>query len=1178
MPGPLALIGPGLKMLASQGVKQAAVQTAKGAAKNAVKNKAKNFVTGKGKKKGKKGKGGALVKSGDRQGSGGGGGGGSIVATTPMVGNYRVEQPPQKPDEVGKPTKVSYETINNQLDSIIGLTSVLKKTSAAKMQTAINRRKAERKAAEKEKKRLRESLLEAGKGAAGMIGGALAPITKAFDPLKFFTNILFGSLLMWILTNGSKITAFLKMTLALFNNAGNLLRFGLKGLGKAFRAGLKLIGKLGSPIIKAGRALKKVFSKVGPKIGKAFGKLGRGLVNFGLGILNRIKDGGRALLNLPGKAVNALKGALGGGKANKGKFSPNKGLNKLLGEGGSTRAAGTASRSAGKMSNATRSIRLKHGDEAARMYQGMIDNGVKPSRASKYVTEAISKGKLTSQPLQGLARQTGGSQLLKGGVGRSTNRIIAKVGGKNALKMTKALKGALGRIPIVGPLITLIVSLLDPEVGVSQALFRTAGAVVGGFLGTFIPIPVVGTLMGEIIGEYVGDLTYIAMNGGGVEAVGAKMKEDIEGVLKVGEAALAWAGDGFSRLYEGLPRINLFGYKGLVNFPSLLLNPLQVIPTVYKAFFTREPMEKGKEEDKGGAPQSNNVTNISDVTRDTTGKRVGDFIMASNGSLGVWDGRGTRGPTPKERQLYADGATNVDGTGARATLESRAFKASGGYYSKETRGFLGKTEEEARQKLGLTQVVSPQTAMLSTQGGGSDFWTLVAVAAMEDSDGQARADVAQSIYNRKASGAYGGGTIRELIIADKQFQPTWDYPSKNPQGMKANPEWLSIVDANSAASATGKDVQFIQQAAADIQNKQYQEEAKRFVGGRTDFTNYPKTSRKEQVVRSNNTPNNYFGYDWNYTGGTVASMPSFNTTATTPPPLAPQPQAPLVPGITPQTTPSVQVPPAATAPSGTGLTNIVPVENLQSIGAGTGEVGMTSGRGMRWGRMHRGVDIGTSGKKGYYVAFKLSGKVSDVGTFSGYGETVVLTCGDKDFLFAHLAKGSIRVKKGQAYNGEIIGEIGNTGAGTGEHLHFEASPAGTGGYQQDEDPMPYVKYITIGKMGDGSPIGTNNPATMSIQDPSSSAPGVTPVPSVQVPPSLATIPTQPGASQIPGISQNLSYQLPGGQQVIMMQSPGGQQLGGVVGGGQGSIVMMGSQEVLNSYHKSQILGFLYKQG
>ena len=55
--------------------------------------------------------------------------GGAIVPTT-MVGSYKVETVPDKPDEVGKPSKISYETINNQLDSIIGLTNVLKKTSA----------------------------------------------------------------------------------------------------------------------------------------------------------------------------------------------------------------------------------------------------------------------------------------------------------------------------------------------------------------------------------------------------------------------------------------------------------------------------------------------------------------------------------------------------------------------------------------------------------------------------------------------------------------------------------------------------------------------------------------------------------------------------------------------------------------------------------------------------------------------------------------------------------------------------------------------------------------------------------------------------------------------------------------------------------------------------------------
>ena len=52
-------------------------------------------------------------------------------------------------------------------------------------------------------------------------------------------------------------------------------------------------------------------------------------------------------------------------------------------------------------------------------------------------------------------------------------------------------------------------------------------------------------------------------------------------------------------------------------------------------------MEKGKEEEGDEVnPQSNNVTNMSTVTRDTEAEQGGDFIMNSDGAkeyLMGWD-------------------------------------------------------------------------------------------------------------------------------------------------------------------------------------------------------------------------------------------------------------------------------------------------------------------------------------------------------------------------------------------------------------------------------------------------------------------------------------------------------------------------------------------------------------
>ena len=165
---------------------------------------------------------------------------------------------------------------------------------------------------------------------------------------------------------------------------------------------------------------------------------------------------------------------------------------------------------------------------------------------------------------------------------------------------TPAVKGFAGRIPILGPLIVGLVSLMSGEPA-GQAIFKSVGAALGGALGTFIPIPILGTLIGETIGVFVGDLLYELILGGGVKAAGQKLKDTFTTLLSGGKAVFNWVKDGIGRLIEGLPKIGVGRFKA--PNPAWLINPLNIgdkVKLLGKAFFSREAMNPAKDDPEDG--------------------------------------------------------------------------------------------------------------------------------------------------------------------------------------------------------------------------------------------------------------------------------------------------------------------------------------------------------------------------------------------------------------------------------------------------------------------------------------------------------------------------------------------------------------------------------------------------
>ncbi|MGN0349791.1 MAG: peptidoglycan DD-metalloendopeptidase family protein [Roseburia sp.] len=109
----------------------------------------------------------------------------------------------------------------------------------------------------------------------------------------------------------------------------------------------------------------------------------------------------------------------------------------------------------------------------------------------------------------------------------------------------------------------------------------------------------------------------------------------------------------------------------------------------------------------------------------------------------------------------------------------------------------------------------------------------------------------------------------------------------------------------------------------------------------------------------------------------------------------------------------------------------------------------TSGFGMRWGLMHKGVDWGCP--VGTTVYASSGGTVIQASYNGGYGNNVVISHPDGRMTrYAHNSK--LLVSVGQRVEqGEPVALSGNTGRSTGPHLHFELYINGVA-----VDPLKYI--------------------------------------------------------------------------------------------------------------------------
>ncbi|GGK92142.1 M23 family metallopeptidase [Mangrovihabitans endophyticus] len=110
----------------------------------------------------------------------------------------------------------------------------------------------------------------------------------------------------------------------------------------------------------------------------------------------------------------------------------------------------------------------------------------------------------------------------------------------------------------------------------------------------------------------------------------------------------------------------------------------------------------------------------------------------------------------------------------------------------------------------------------------------------------------------------------------------------------------------------------------------------------------------------------------------------------------------------------------------------------------------TSAYGVRWGKLHAGIDL--AAPEGTPFTSIHAGTVTQAGYNGAYGYSITVKQDDgTEIIYGHARR--VLVQQGQTVKaGDTIGEVGNTGASYGTHLHVEIHVDG-----KPTDPVPLLR-------------------------------------------------------------------------------------------------------------------------